>query len=90
VSESRYTVTFDPAAARAIQKLQPKLRARIIAKAEALAINPRPSGCVKLSGSENLYRIRVGDWRIVYQIRDNGRLVIILIVGHRREVYRDL
>lgn len=55
---------------------------------EALEENPRPSGCVKLAGDENLYRIRVGDYRIVYEIRDSVLIVTIIKVRHRREVYR--
>jgi len=55
---------------------------------DALAQEARPAGCVKLAGSPDLYRIRVGDYRIVYQIKDNELLVLVLSIGHRREVYR--
>ena len=53
-----------------------------------LANDPRPPGCDKLAGVENLYRIRVGDYRVVYQIRDEMLLVLVVKIGHRREVYR--
>ena len=53
-----------------------------------LASQPRPPGSEKLFGPEDLYRIRVGDYRIVYQIRDEELLVSVLKIGHRREVYR--
>ena len=56
----------------------------------ALAENPRPSGCVKLSGLENLWRVRVGDYRILYSIEDQQLIVLIVSVAHRREVYRGL
>jgi len=52
--------------------------------------NPRPPGATKLEGGGELYRIRSGDYRIIYQIRDDRLVVLVVIVGHRREVYRDL
>ena len=55
---------------------------------DALAWNARPPSCVKLAGSPDLYRIRVGDYRIVYQVTDATLLVLILSIGHRREIYR--
>ncbi|HLH30947.1 MAG TPA: type II toxin-antitoxin system RelE/ParE family toxin [Terriglobia bacterium] len=61
---------------------------KLIARMESLANNPRPDGCVKLKGEEDSYRIRVGDYHIVYQIRDKELVVLVVRVGHRREVYR--
>ncbi len=55
---------------------------------DALGQNARPTGCVKLAGSPDLYRIRVGDYRIVYQIDDAQKRLIILSIAHRRDVYR--
>ncbi|HEY3662182.1 MAG TPA: type II toxin-antitoxin system RelE/ParE family toxin [Chthoniobacterales bacterium] len=55
---------------------------------DELEQNSRPSGCVKLTGAPNLYRVRVGDYRIVYQATDARRQVLILSIGHRRDVYR--
>ncbi len=55
---------------------------------DGLAIDPRPSGVVKLSGEENLYRVRAGDYRIVYSIQDAALLVLIVKVGDRKDVYR--
>lgn len=55
---------------------------------EALEMNPRPNGCVKLAGDENLYRIRVGKYRIVYEIHDLILVVTVIKVRHRRDVYR--
>jgi mRNA interferase RelE/StbE len=60
---------------------------RIAAKLQALASNPRPHGCEKLSGEER-YRLRQGDWRLVYSIDDDARRVVVVKVGHRREIYR--
>lgn len=53
-----------------------------------LANDPRPTGCVKLAGEEALYRVRVGDYRILYQIHDRALLVVVIEIGHRREIYR--
>jgi mRNA interferase RelE/StbE len=52
--------------------------------------NPRPPGCVKLSGTENLWRFRMGVYRIIYTIQDDRLLVTVVRVGHRRDVYRDM
>ena len=55
---------------------------------DELAENARPSGCVKLAGEPDLYRIRVGDYRIIYQLNDPELTVLVLAIGHRREIYR--
>lgn len=65
-----------------------QLRRRITAAVHGLSENPRPVGSIKLSGPESLYRIRVGDYRIVYQIQDAQLLVLVVRIAHRREVYR--
>jgi len=83
-----YAIEIAPAAERAIKKLSADIQKRIIKAILSLEDEPRPSGIRKLSGEDNLYRIRVGDYRIVYQIRDDVLIVIIVRVGHRREVYR--
>jgi len=57
---------------------------------QALADNPRPPGCVKLSGASGLWRIRAGVYRIIYQIQDERLLIAVMRVGHRRDVYRDM
>jgi mRNA interferase RelE/StbE len=53
-----------------------------------LAQNARPSGCVKLAGEPDLYRVRVGDYRVVYQVNDTRLTLLVLLIGHRRDVYR--
>jgi mRNA interferase RelE/StbE len=73
--------------AKDIDHLDPEDRQRIRAKLAALAGNPCPPGVVLLKGSEGEYRLRVGAYRIIYTIRDQELLVLILRVGHRREVY---
>jgi mRNA interferase RelE/StbE len=84
----KYEVEFRPAAERDFWKLDNTVRNRIRSKIDALESDPRPPGCRKLEGAEARYRIRVGDYRIVYEIRDAVLLILIVRVGHRREVYR--
>jgi mRNA interferase RelE/StbE len=82
-----YEIVVVPAADKAIAHLPRSVRARITERLVRLAEDPRPSGSVKLSGVE-AYRIRVGDYRIIYQIHDQQLIVLVIDVGHRREVYR--
>jgi mRNA interferase RelE/StbE len=60
---------------------------RVVRKLESLSITPRPAGCKKLKGYKNQWRIRVGDWRVVYIIDDATKLVSVTRIAHRREVY---
>jgi mRNA interferase RelE/StbE len=85
----RFRVEIKPSAVREIEAVgQKKDRQRIVAAISALSGDPRPQGCEKLSGRNDQYRVRIGDYRIVYAIED-GRLVVYVVkVGHRREVYR--
>ena len=85
---ARYRVEFKPSAAKAVEKLPRPAQRRVVAAAEALGDNPRPDGCRKLEGEPDLYRVRVGDYRLVYAVRDRVLLVLIVRVGHRRDVYR--
>lgn len=84
-----YQVEVAPAAVRQIKKLTADIQQRVTLKLEELAMKPRPSGVVKLEGVDNLYRIRVGDFRIVYQIQDDLLLITVVKVAHRREVYQN-
>jgi mRNA interferase RelE/StbE len=83
-----YTVEIDTKAAREIRALPRREQERIIVRAMALADNPRPAGCVKLSGAAGLWRIRSGHYRIIYEIQDELLVVSVVKVGHRRDVYR--
>ncbi|HOC67862.1 MAG: mRNA interferase RelE [Candidatus Hydrogenedentes bacterium ADurb.Bin101] len=83
----KYSIEFSRRAARQIDELEATLRIRVIKKIEALSDNPRPLGVQKLVGSENDYRIRIGDYRVVYEIRDSVLVVIVIKVTHRRQVY---
>jgi mRNA interferase RelE/StbE len=81
-----YRVFILPAAERQLRRIDPGPRRRIDAAILALVGEPRPHGCRKMSGSEE-YRIRVGDYRILYEIEDTVLRVLIVKVGHRRDVY---
>ena len=83
-----YRVFLLRAAERDLNRLSAKLFDRIIAAIQALASNPRPPGCRKLTGSDNDWRIRVGDYRVVYEINDLSRQIRVNPVRHRREVHR--
>jgi mRNA interferase RelE/StbE len=85
-----YAVQIKESVLKALAKLPKADRIRADQRISALVNNPRPIGCVKLSGHPGLWRIRVGDWRIVYQIQDEQLIVLVLNVGHRREVYRGM
>ena len=87
-SRARYRVLFAPAALRQFRKLTPQAQRRLGPHIDALAHNPRLTGVVKLSGTDDIYRIRVGDFRIVYEIQDIGLVVLVLKVGNRRDVYK--
>jgi mRNA interferase RelE/StbE len=83
-----YRVEVAPAADRALDALPQVTRARIVRKMEALGRDPRPRGCKKLHGEEDLYRVRAGDFRVVYAVRDAMLVVLVVKVGNRRDVYR--
>lgn len=82
-----YSVLIKPSAGKELEAIPKKDRLRVVAKIRALANNPRPMGCEKLSGREE-YRLRQGHYRIVYSISDDDQTVLIFKVAHRREVYR--
>ena len=82
-----YSITFARSARKELEALSNSLIARIFLKIESLAAEPRPTGCKKLQGNTNLWRIRIGDYRVVYSIDDIAEVVDIVRIRHRREVY---
>lgn len=84
-----YQIEISNKAAKQLKKLSTDIRDRINEKILELAENPRPSGVVKLENTENQYRIRVGNYRILYEIQDDVLIVKVVRVGHRKDVYRD-
>jgi mRNA interferase RelE/StbE len=84
----KYAVALERAAARFLLRLKDaKLKKRLDDAIEVLSDDPRPPGCRKLAGTSDRYRIRVGDYRIIYRIDDGKVTVLVLVIGHRREVY---
>jgi mRNA interferase RelE/StbE len=86
----KYTILYRPSVKREMERLDAPTARRIDAAILALSDHPRPPGCLKLSGPSGLWRIRVGDYRIVYEIRDRQLIVLIVAVAHRRDIYRNL
>ena len=86
---TRYRLEIRPSVEKTLRKIRdPQLQHRLDAALEKLAESPRRQGAEKMSGFENRYRFRVGDYRIVYEIHDTVLLVLILAVGDRKEIYR--
>ena len=84
----RYRIEIKQSAAREIRSIgRKKDRQRVVGRIAALADDPRPAGCTKLSG-QDAYRVRQGDYRIVYTVSDDVLIVEVVKVGHRRDVYR--
>lgn len=84
---TRYSVEFTAAAARELRKLDPPLRRRVIGGIGTLEGEPRPHGVRKLSGFDNAWRIRIGDYRVLYEVHDDRVLIIVVRIAHRRDVY---
>ena len=83
-----YVIEAAPTAVRQLRKLDPGARRRVQAAIELLADGPRPPGAKKLVGGDGEWRVRTGDYRVVYEIHDQVLRVLVLAVGHRRESYR--
>ena len=83
-----YEVYLERSGENDLKRLPTFLFHRIIVQIKTLAENPRPSGCRKITGSKNDWRIRIGDYRIIYEIDEKAKAVRIMRIRHRREVYR--
>ena len=86
----RYRIEFSLKAEREFKKLPRPVQVRLKTHIDVLAEEPLPPGAEKLSGEYRLFRVRVGDYRIIYAIEDEVLLVLVVKVGHRRDVYRGL
>ena len=85
---AEYSISFAKSARKQLQALDRALALRIIGRVESLAVVPRPAGCTKIVGGAGLWRIRVGDYRVIYEIDDDRRRVDVSAVRHRRDAYR--
>ena len=84
---SNYSVEVKPPARKELEALPDNVLARVLQKMDSLRTAPRPAGCKKLKGYKDQWRLRVGDWRVVYLIDDAAKLISITRIAHRREVY---
>ena len=83
-----YEVILPKSVSKQIRKLPLRVRGRVLQRLSELGDEPRPPGCKKLVAEEDLYRVRVGAYRVIYSIDDDAKRVVILRVAHRREVYK--
>ena len=83
-----YTIQLTKTAERDLKKLPTDIQRRIIHRLRMLGEEPRPSVIVKMRGRENQYRLRMGHYRIIYQVKDDLLIVLVVKIGHRRDVYR--
>lgn len=84
----RYEIRIARRAAKSLAALQRRDQQRIRAAIELLAEDPRPPACISMTGEDSVYRVRVGDYRIVYEVIDDVLVIHVVRIGHRREVYR--
>lgn len=84
----RYRLVFKPSAERAFLALPRDVQKRLDKRLLSLQDNPRPPGVIALTNELGVFRLRVGDYRVLYEIHDDVLLILVLKVGHRREVYR--
>lgn len=85
-----YSLRFAGAAKREFDRLPASVKKQITPVIVGLSEEPRPNSCKKLKGTDDCFRVRKGDYRVVYQVQDNVLVVLVIRVGHRREVYRAL
>ena len=85
-----YSIVFKPSVEKDVRALPPSVIARLMKKIEALKNNPYPRQSVKLASTERSYRLRAGDYRIVYGVDDKAKEIIVHYARHRREIYRGL
>ena len=83
-----YEIVFTRSARKELEILNYKIVLQILKKIENLSLNPRPSGSKKLKGEKDLWRVRVGDYRVIYSIDDSEKLVDVSVIRHRKDVYR--
>jgi mRNA interferase RelE/StbE len=83
-----HRIEVKQSARKALASLPASTRQRIASAIDALSADPRPTGCRKLVGSESLYRIRVGEFRVLFEVHDDRLAIVVIKIAHRREAYR--
>jgi mRNA interferase RelE/StbE len=91
LGDRRFEVRLIATARRSLDRLPADARRRVVRALRGLEIDPRPSGATRLVGQDHepIWRIRVGDYRVLYELRDEALVVLVIRIGHRREVYRE-
>lgn len=84
----KYEIAYTQSALKALRKFDRGIARRILAAIDALASDPRPHGCRQLKGGSGEMRIRVGDYRVIYDVNDGEVVILVLAIGHRSKVYR--
>ncbi len=85
---AKFKLSISLSAEKRLKKIPKKDVAKIVAVIQALSVNPFPEGCRKLSGEENVYRVRQGLYRVIYEVKKNELIILVLKIGHRKDVYR--
>ena len=88
MSNGRYELRITPTARKEIDRLPTQARERVEVAIVSLADNPRPFGSKKMRGLQDTYRIRVGNYRVIYEVQDDALLIIVVAVGDRKDIYR--
>lgn len=83
-----YAISYTSSAAKALRKIERATSRRLLQAIGRLSDDPRPPGCIQLKGGEGELRIRVGNYRVIYEVKDEQLVVLVLHLGHRREIYR--
>jgi mRNA interferase RelE/StbE len=84
----KYTIEFSKLVSKSLKKIPNNEARKILRKAEALITNPYPNGFKKIQGEENLFRIRSGDYRILYRVFEKRLVILVVNVGHRKDIYQ--
>lgn len=85
-----WEIRIERKAQKALKKIPNPYKSNLIQAIDDLSIDPRPGGCTKLKGESEFWRIRVNSYRVVYQIKDNELLILVVRIGHRRDIYEGL
>lgn len=90
MTEERYRVELTEDADKQLKSIDKPVRRRILLAIAKLEDNPRPDGVKKLKGQSDQWRIRVGDWRVLYEIEDGRLIILVVMIGHRSKIYRNI
>ncbi|WP_372655262.1 type II toxin-antitoxin system RelE/ParE family toxin [Halobacteriovorax sp.] len=85
---ANYKIEITSTAEKSLKKIPKKDLKKVVEAIQVLAISPFPSGCRKLKGEEDVYRVRQGNYRIIYEVIDNKLIVLVLKIGHRKDIYK--